>query len=144
MLFAFTDTTPSDPYTLSLHDALPILAASQAIACLCCAFSGEIPACCSAKVINPVAYPSLFPSCGVPSRRFQAPASEDRLQPPSACCLARTSLMIARCCSGLRSPGNLAEAHKRTTRLKVGCALLSRFKYFRSILRLFWISGLAR
>src|SRR5438034_8942260 len=29
MLFVFTDTAPTEIYTLSLHDALPILAAGQ-------------------------------------------------------------------------------------------------------------------
>src|SRR5207249_6028596 len=120
------------------------LRTNQDSACFKRTFSRGSPARCSANVIRPVAYPSLFTSCAVPSARFHVPTSDDRLQPPSACCLLKASSMIDACCSGRRSPGHFVEAHRRTTRLIATCCAYSRVRYSRSSLTLFWISGVER
>jgi hypothetical protein len=102
------------------------LRTSQDSPCSTWTLSRETPACSSAKVIRPVAYPSLSVTRAVPSALFHAPTSEDRHQPPSVRCLLKTSLMINLCCSGARNPGNFAEAQRSTTRLIVDCAAYSR------------------
>src|SRR2546425_1160569 len=90
--------------------------------------SRDTPACCSTNVIKPVAYPSLFVSSGVPSVRFQAPTRDDRLHPPSSCCLLHISSMSERFRSALRRPGSLDEAHSTKERLIGDCLSYSRWR----------------
>src|SRR3989442_9986243 len=132
------------------------LSINQEMPCFRWTFSQDMPACSRATTISPVTYPSLLPSSGVASVRshilaiedslqpLHVQASEDSLQPPSSCCLLRTSLMMDCCCSRLMNPGNFTEAHRTTTRLIVDCAAYSRSRYSRSNWRLFWIFGIER
>ena len=63
---------------------------------------------------------------------------------PSACCLCRSSAMMAFWRSGSMSPGSFAAAHKRATRFRTVCEALWRLRYSRNIPILFWIPGVAR